>query len=75
MMLSRPIMEERPGMGTLVIGSDESALALLESLLRDPNAAMPEVEFDNWPRFEMHVKGERYHSTITPELIREGDDE
>jgi hypothetical protein len=43
--------------------------------LRDPDAAVPEVEFDNWPRFEMHFKGERYHSTITPELIREGNDE
>jgi hypothetical protein len=43
--------------------------------LRDPDAAVPEVEFDNWSRFEMHAKGERYHFTITPELIREGNDE
>ncbi|MCI8210776.1 hypothetical protein AUC61_14655 [Pseudomonas sp. S25] len=56
-------------MGALVIGNDESALALLETLLRDPDATVPEVEFDDWPRFEMHVKGERYHSTITPELM------
>ena len=54
MMLSRPIMEERPGMGTLVIGSDESALALLETLLRNPDAEVPEAEVDNLPRFEMH---------------------
>lgn len=56
-------------MGTVVIDSDESALALLETLLREPDAAIPKVEFDDWPRFEMHVKGERYHSTITPELM------
>ncbi|GFZ70560.1 hypothetical protein PSE10C_13020 [Pseudomonas amygdali pv. eriobotryae] len=56
-------------MGTVVIENDESALALLETLLREPDAEMPNVEFKDWPRFEMHVKGERYHSTITPELM------
>ncbi|MBI6558135.1 hypothetical protein LN426_19335 [Pseudomonas syringae] len=56
-------------MGTVVIDNDESALALLETLLREPDAEMPKVEFENWPRFELHVKGERYHSTITPELM------
>ncbi|QNR42537.1 hypothetical protein [Pseudomonas syringae] len=56
-------------MGTVVIENDESALALLETLLREPDAEMPKVEFKDWPRFEMHVKGERYHSTITPELM------
>ena len=56
-------------MGTVVIDSDESALALLETLLREPDANLPQVEFEGWPRFELHVKGERYHSTITPELM------
>ncbi len=56
-------------MAKLVIKDDESALKLLETLLKDPDAPLPEVEFKNWPRFEMHVKGERYHSTITPELM------
>lgn len=56
-------------METIVINNDESALKLLEMLLTDSDAALPEVEFQDWPRFEMHVKGERYHSTITPELM------
>ncbi|MBC3456354.1 hypothetical protein [Pseudomonas mosselii] len=56
-------------MGTVVIDNDASALALLEKLLRKPDVAIPEVEFKEWPRFEMHVKGARYHSTITPELM------
>ena len=56
-------------MGTVVIDDDVSALSLLETLLREPDAEMPNVKFNNWPRFEMHVKGERYHSTITPELM------
>lgn len=56
-------------MATVVIDNDESALALLETLLRDPDLPAPDVEFKDWPRFEMHVKGERYHSTITPELM------
>lgn len=56
-------------MGTVVIDNDASALALLETLLREPDVAIPEVEFKDWPRFEMHVRGERYHSTITPELM------
>lgn len=56
-------------MGTVVIDNDEAALALLETLLREPDTPIPEIEFKDWPRFEMHVKGERYHSTITPELM------
>jgi predicted nucleic acid-binding Zn-ribbon protein len=56
-------------MSALLINSDASALKLLEKLLDNPDADAPEVEFDGWPRFEMHVKGERYHSTITPELM------
>lgn len=53
----------------LVIKNDNAALNLLQKLLDDENFEVPEVEFKNWPRFEMHVKGERYHSTITPELM------
>lgn len=56
-------------MGTVVIDNDDSALALLETLLRDPDLPVPDVEFKDWPRFEMHVTGARYHSTITPELM------
>lgn len=56
-------------MHKVVVKDDESALALLEEILRKPDAPVPEVEFEGWPRFEMHVKGERYHSTITPELM------
>lgn len=56
-------------MGKVVIRDDESALQLLETLLKDSDAPLPEVAFENWPRFEMHVKGDRYHSTITPELM------
>ncbi|MGG4572840.1 hypothetical protein ACLPJS_30320 [Pseudomonas aeruginosa] len=56
-------------MAKYVIKDDDSALKLLESLLKDSDLPLPEVEFKDWPRFEMHVKGERYHSTITPELM------
>lgn len=56
-------------MAKVVIEDDKSAINLLETLLKNPTEAVPEVEFKNWPRFEMHVKGERYHSTITPELM------
>lgn len=56
-------------MGKVIIKDDESALKLLEQLLASDDASFPEVEFRNWPRFEMHVTGERYHSTITPELM------
>jgi len=56
-------------MAKLKIKNDEAALDLLQKLLDDPDFEVPEVQFVNWPRFEMHVKGDRYHSTITPELM------
>lgn len=56
-------------MKKIIIKNDEVALELLQKLLDDPSYEVPEVQFDNWPRFELHVKGERYHSTITPELM------
>lgn len=56
-------------MAVVIVKDDESALKLLEDLLKDPDGPVPEVEFKDWPRFEMHVEGERYHSTITPELM------
>lgn len=56
-------------MTKLVIKNDDAAFDLLQKLLGDESFEVPEVEFENWPRFEMHVKGERYHSTITPELM------
>ncbi|KKN84365.1 hypothetical protein LCGC14_0290270 [marine sediment metagenome] len=51
------------------IRTDDDALSLLERLLNSEDAQVPEVSFVNWPKFELHVKGERYHSTITPELM------
>lgn len=51
------------------IRTDYDALALLKQLTDDPEAAVPEVNFIDWPKFELHVTGERYHSTITPELM------
>jgi hypothetical protein len=56
-------------MAKVVIGTDAQAVVLLRKLLESPRSTIPDVEFDNWPRFEMHVKGARYHSTITPELM------
>jgi hypothetical protein len=56
-------------MAKVKIKNDEAALELLQKLLNDPDYEPPEVQFENWPRFEMHVKGDRYHSTITPELM------
>ena len=56
-------------MAKLKIKDDAGALDLLQRLLDDPSFEPPEIEFENWPRFEMHVKGDRYHSTITPELM------
>lgn len=52
------------------IRTDEDALELLKTLLEDENAQVPEVTFVGWPKFELHVEGERYHSTITPELMK-----
>lgn len=51
------------------IRTDEDALALLNILLEDEDAPIPAVTFVGWPKFELHVEGRRYHSTITPELM------
>lgn len=56
-------------MSKIEIQTDEQALELLRQLLDNPEAETPEVEFIGWPKFELHVKGDRYHSTITPELM------
>ncbi len=56
-------------MTRIKIQNDSEALDLLQKLVNDPSYETPEVEFENWPKFEMHVSGERYHSTITPELM------
>lgn len=57
-------------MAAIEIRNDEQALALLKTLLDFPEQELPEVKFIDWPRFELHVKGARYHSTITPELMK-----
>lgn len=56
-------------MAVIEIRTDNDALALLKQLTDDPDAGVPEVSFVGWPKFELHVTGERYHSTITPELM------
>lgn len=56
-------------MAIIEIRTDDDAFALLKQLTDDPDAPVPEVNFVGWPKFELHVKGERYHSTITPELM------
>lgn len=53
-------------MAKYVIKDDDSALKLLESLLKDSDLPLPEVEFKDWPRFEMHVKG----SATTRQLLQ-----
>ncbi|KJZ47622.1 hypothetical protein [Pseudomonas fluorescens] len=56
-------------MKPLVISNDSEALDLLERIL-DGEAKLPEIEFKNWPRFEMKVEGDIYKSTITPDLMK-----
>lgn len=56
-------------MTKIKIENDQQALELLENLLGNPSFEVPEIEFAGWPKFEMHVSGERYHATITPELM------
>lgn len=57
-------------MAAIEIKDDAGALQLLQALLDAPDMELPEVKFVDWPKFELHVKGERYHSTITPELMK-----
>lgn len=57
-------------MNPLVIKSDIEALTLLERIIAGESIAFDDVEFDNWPRLNINIKGERYDSTITPELMK-----
>lgn len=55
-------------MNSMVISNDNEALNLLEMIL--DGIPIPKVEFKNWPKFEMNVKGDIYKSTITPNLMK-----
>ena len=53
-----------------VVKSDQDALGLLEKIIGGVEVKFEQVRFDGWPIFKLNVKGERYDSTITPELMR-----
>lgn len=57
-------------MSALVVSNDLEALDLMERLIKGDDVKFEDVKFDGWPRFELNVKGERYNSTITPELMK-----
>lgn len=57
-------------MYSIIVGNDNDALTLLERIIAGEPIAFGDVKFDNWPRLEINIKGERYNSTITPELMR-----
>lgn len=54
----------------VIVRNDNEALELLEQIIQGADIGFDEVKFEGWPVFKLNVKGERYHSTITPELMR-----
>ncbi len=54
----------------VVVRTDSDALSLLERLVGGEDIKLEDVTFEDWPRLELNVKGERYNSTITPELMK-----
>src|SRR5690606_7981801 len=57
-------------MDSIVVRNDQDALALLEQLIEGADIKYEQVTFEDWPRLQLNVKGERYNSTITPELMK-----
>ncbi|WP_143131436.1 hypothetical protein [Noviherbaspirillum humi] len=56
-------------MDKIVVSNDSDAVALLERFLNediDPSV----VEFNGWPVYTLYLKGEKYHQSITPSLMR-----
>lgn len=53
-----------------VVSNDQDALGLLERIIAGEEVRLDCVVFDGWPTFNLNVKGERYDSTITPELMK-----
>jgi hypothetical protein len=56
-------------MKKIIISSDKAASELLSRLLTE-DIHIQDVEFSNWPLYSLHVKGERYKSSLTPSLMR-----
>lgn len=53
---------------SLLIASESDAWRVLAQLLNDTNSTS-HIEFDQWPFFDLVVKGERYSSTIPAFLL------
>lgn len=56
-------------MKKLVVSNDAQALDVLERIM-EGEEDLPEIQFKNWPAFEMKVTGDIYKSTITPDLMK-----
>ena len=55
-------------MKKIKVSSDKDAWRLLEAL-QTQDIQLDDVEFSGWPMYNLCVKGDRYHSSITPSLM------
>lgn len=55
----------------MIIESEEQAVALVKKALAgEYDDSVVELSFEGWPKMELRIRGERYHSTITPSMMR-----
>ena len=54
----------------LVVRSEDEAYALLAQANRGHVSAWSEIKFDGWPKLEIHLSGEKFHSSLTPPLMK-----
>ena len=53
------------------IQNEESALEYIKAALEGSyNNEIIQLEFDNWPQFQINIKGSRYNSTLTTTLMK-----
>ncbi|AJX96673.1 hypothetical protein [Burkholderia pseudomallei] len=53
----------------VTIASEADAFELLQSAVRNEIGETPlQISFDGWPKIEIRLVGEGYHSTITPDI-------
>ncbi len=57
------------GQKKVTIKNDADAFALLQAAIEHEIGDTPlEISFDGWPKIEIRLEGDGYHSTITPDI-------
>lgn len=54
----------------IIVNSEEDIIRILQDSMNGKDVDLTTIKFGEWPKFHMHLEGEKFHQTLTPSVMK-----